>query len=50
MVRYWPIPMKDKNWRLAAVAIVTSISGTFYYRLKGEKANMMEETKPLNLV
>ena len=49
MVRYWPIPMKDKNWRLAAVAILTSISGTYYYQLKREKANLLEKTRPLNL-
>ena len=49
MVRYWPIPMKDKNWRLAAVAILTSVSGTFYYQLKKEKAELMEKARPLDL-
>jgi hypothetical protein len=48
MVRYSPVPMKDKNWRLAAVTLLTAISGTMFYRLRIEKSEMMDKTETLS--
>ena len=48
MVRYSPIPMKDKNWRLAAAAILTAVSGTLFYRLKMEKVELMDKADALD--